>query len=302
MFKVTTPGIYADVAATDYHADPCPSPSLSQSIAKLILNKSPWHAWAAHPKLNPNFVGSDHKKFDVGNAAHTILLGRGKTLAVIAAANYLSGKAKEERAAAIAEGKSPVLEEQFDRASEMAGAAIHQLQNGFGLGHLFAPTEGLSEVVLAWKEGDLWLRSMIDWLSSDFASVCDYKTTLASAAPQALSMKMAQDGWHLQAAMHERGLDILDKGSQGRRTYYYICQEATAPYAVSVSIIREAPRTMGRKQLSFAIDLWRTAMQLNQWPGYEGVQEPEYPSFLEQRWLEREMEYASDEPTVLAAG
>jgi hypothetical protein len=36
-----------------------------------------------------------------------------------------------------------------------------------GLGHLFADGDG--EVVLAWQEGDLWLRQMIDWLSPDRA-------------------------------------------------------------------------------------------------------------------------------------
>ena len=33
-----------------YHADPCPSPSLSSSIANLVIDKSLMHAWRAHPR------------------------------------------------------------------------------------------------------------------------------------------------------------------------------------------------------------------------------------------------------------
>src|SRR5215831_5713580 len=46
-----TPGVYA-MPAAQYHADPCPTPSLSASIIKLICLDSPAHAWTAHPKLN----------------------------------------------------------------------------------------------------------------------------------------------------------------------------------------------------------------------------------------------------------
>jgi hypothetical protein len=47
---------------------------------------------------------------------------------------------------------------------------------------------------------------MIDWLSDDRLIFADYKTTDESAAPAALARKMVNDGWHIQAAMGERGL------------------------------------------------------------------------------------------------
>jgi hypothetical protein len=53
---ILTAGIH-DTTAVDYHADPCPEPSLSAHIAALLCARSPRHAWAAHPKLNPTSSG-----------------------------------------------------------------------------------------------------------------------------------------------------------------------------------------------------------------------------------------------------
>ena len=103
---ITAPGIYTDFPVDQYRADPCPQPSLTQSIAKVILDHSPLHAWHAHPRLNPRFVQDEEKKFDIGNTAHALLIGRGKSIAVIDADDWRTKAAKEAReAAAFAKGK-----------------------------------------------------------------------------------------------------------------------------------------------------------------------------------------------------
>ena len=40
-----------DMPEADYHKDPSPTPSLSSSIAKLLVNESPYHAYRQHPRL-----------------------------------------------------------------------------------------------------------------------------------------------------------------------------------------------------------------------------------------------------------
>jgi hypothetical protein len=42
---------FLDVSTAEYHADPCAQPSLSASIARELIHKSPLHAWQVHPKL-----------------------------------------------------------------------------------------------------------------------------------------------------------------------------------------------------------------------------------------------------------
>ena len=196
---IGAPGIFLDMPTADYFADPCPSPSLSQSIAKILLDKSPLHAWFCHPRLNPAFERNEEAKFAMGNCAHALLLGRGKTIEVVDAEDWRTKAAREAREGAIAAGKVAVLAEQYGRASQMAQAARQQLTR-MGL----TMPDGAAEVVLAWREDDditmcqTWFRAMLDWLSADRRLVLDFKSTAASASPLALPAKMVTDGWDVQ--------------------------------------------------------------------------------------------------------
>lgn len=71
-----TPGFVHGMPDKIYHADPCPTPSLSSSLVKLMEATSPKKAWAAHPRLNPPPPGAtdDDPKFDLGTAAHALFL------------------------------------------------------------------------------------------------------------------------------------------------------------------------------------------------------------------------------------
>src|SRR6266571_488600 len=74
--RVMTPGIYT-LTAEQYHADPAPTASLSSSVASILLDQSPLHAWLAHPRLNHSYVREDaNSRFDLGSAAHMMLLER----------------------------------------------------------------------------------------------------------------------------------------------------------------------------------------------------------------------------------
>lgn len=285
--RITEPGLYPDISTTDYHADPCPDPSLTQSIAKTLLDKSPLHAWWRSPRLNPQYVESDEKKFDVGTVAHKHLLGRGRDIAVIEADDYRTKAAQTARAEAITAGKSPVLAHQNERAIAMVRAVREQLR-GAGPD---AFREGQGEVMIAWRDGGIWCRSLIDWLTADKRVVWDLKTTLASAAPLAIPMKMAADGWPIQAAMHERGLNARNPENAGRRKHRFVCVECEEPYALTVTEIPEGAMTMGRKMLEMAMHIWRDCVTTNRWPGYPtDIQRPEYPAFREAQWLAREIE------------
>jgi hypothetical protein len=284
-----TPGIYLDMTAADYHADCCPAPSLSQSIAKVLLDRSPKHAWTRHPRLNPHYRADDDTKYDIGNIAHRILLGRGKDLRPVIADDWRTKSAREQREAAAAEGMLGVLEKDLVRAGEMAVAAGRQISEA-GFGADWKDRSGDGEVVISWRENDIWFRAMIDWLGKDRRRVWDYKTSSASAAPYRLGMKMADDGWDVQAAMHERGLDVLDPKNAGRREHLFVCQENEPPYALTIARLPESALHIGRRKLSIAIATWSDCIRTGQWPGYPpGVCVPEYPGFAEAKWLDREV-------------
>lgn len=307
MFKITAPGIFPDCPTADYFADPCPAPSLTQSVAKILLEQSPLHAWHAHPRLNPDYRHDDDRKFDVGNIAHALLLGRGKSIVVLEFDDWRTKAAKEARDEAAAAGKLGVLGKHFAKADRMVKAAREQLEQR-ELGHLFTEGNGNGEIVTAWQEGNIWLRQMIDWLTPDMMTFADYKTTDMSVAPHLLGRQMVTAGWPIQAAMALRGLRLLSPEPKGIcRFYFFIVQETAAPYCLNVVEIGEGPLVMGGKMLDTAVERWRACMKADRWPGYPAeIVTPELPGWFEQQWLDREIHEAAQSrvPTenILMAG
>ena len=294
---VGRPGFYRNVNSEDYFADPAPVPSLSQSIAKLLIDHSPLHAWTCHPRLNPDWAPDTEKKFDLGNAAHKLLIGAGKNIAVLEYDNYLTKAAKADRDAAIAEGKSPILGHQFARADRMVKAAREQLELRAGelQCRLFDPEIGAGEAVIVWREGEIWARQMLDWLSDDHNVYADYKTTAESAAPHSLPRKVSSDGWYIQAAMAERGLNNLENNNPIRH-YFFVVQEIEPPYCLSVAEIDEDWLQKGREQLAYAFALWEACIKNNLWPGYPlNVIHPAIPPWFENEWLARAIQFGAQE-------
>lgn len=281
-----SPGIYTDMSSADYFADPCEKPSLTQSIAKILLERSPLHAWHAHPRLGGKVNGPEDyvAAQAIGNAAHKLLLERGKDIVVIEADNFRTKQAQETRDAVSAEGKVPILAKHHGRALAMVKVAKAQLGR-LGL----ADFDGNTEAVIAWEEDGCWFRSMIDKLSASRTLILDYKTSGMSCAPHGLGRMLADAGWDIQAAMHERGLNALHPESAGRRRHLFVAQENVEPYALTIAQISEGILTMGRKKLAAAVNVWRRCKAADNWPGYPSeIVVPDYPDWAESQWLDRE--------------
>jgi len=283
------------MSAEDYFADPCVEPSFSQSLAKILIDQSPLHARQAHPRLAVEVAGVDEdetEKYDkakaIGNACHLIMMGRGKRLSIIDAANFKAKAAQTDKQAAILAGDEPILRKHYLTAHSMSLAAKLQLTSIPGCEKAFK--EGDGEVVIANVEDGIWLRSMVDWITPDLREVWDLKTSGMSASPYATGKLMASAGWHLQAAMHERILDALDPAGAGRRHFFYVCQENEAPFALTVNEISEYALTIGRKQIDYAIKMWAHCLTKNVWPAYPPrIIRPELPAWAENSWLAREL-------------
>jgi len=300
MNTITEPGVYHDFDVAAYFSDPCPGPSVTQSLCKVILDHSPLHAWHQHPRLNPNFQPDDPTKYDVAHIAHTLMLNRGRNLVVLDEFDdWRTKDAQRRREEAKAEGKLAVLDKHFKIASAMVSRGREQLASisepvRFGL------LTGNSEVVVAWREKKTWRRQMLDWLSNDLNIYADYKTTQASAAPIGVGRYMAEYGLDIQAAMAERGLDTT-VGISRRRRYMFVLQETYEPYCLTIMELGEDALTIGRKKLDVALGIWDRCMERNNWPGYPAhVIVPDYPIWQQSQWLDREeIEFADN---ILTAG
>jgi hypothetical protein len=293
---IEKPGIYHDMPTADYFADPCPEPSFTQSLAKILLEQSALHARNAHPRLvaQPEEPEEYTAPKAIGNAAHLFLIGRGKEIAEARFDNWRKKEAQEFKAEASAAGKTPILSKHLQAAASMASAARVQLTV---CGWDDAFVDGRGEAVLAWQEDGLWFRTMIDWLGERRAY--DLKTGGGSFAPHTVAIKMEADGWDIQAAMHERALNALHPAGAGRFRFRFIAQENYPPYALVPIEMNEHWLTMGRKKLDFALGIWRRCVSTGTWEGYPSAPIiPDYPTFREARWLDREQAYADNIVTL----
>lgn len=300
---IDKPGIYPAIDIAYYHADPCPEPSLSQSIAKLLIDRSPLHAATAHPRLTPpETEEADEEKYDkakaIGDAAHALMIGRGKDMEIGKFDSWRTKEAKVFKLAAIEAGKTPILESHFDVASVIARRALMQIDKHEEHDCF---KHGKGEVALIWQEDGIWFRCLVDWLHDNLLTVDDYKTTAMSVALHVLGGRAADAGWDIQAAMFARGLDALDPDNAGRRRFRFIAQEQEPPYALNVMVMSEAWLTMGRKRLQHAVDIWKRCMATGTWPGYPPFAvTPEYPGWKESQWLSREIHEAGQSRVPLA--
>lgn len=308
---IDKPGIFYNYDEAAYFADPMPVPSLTQSIAKTLIDYSPAHAKLEHPRLTKREPEPEpyNRVKAIGNVAHKMMLGRGREIAVAKFDDFRKKEAQAFRDEQEAAGKLVVLVDDLETAHRMVKAAHGQLE-ALGLFEVFDPIKnrGKGEVMIAAHDDGCWFRSLVDWLESPTA-IYDFKTTGQSVAPHAVPALMASAGWPIQAAMQERILDLIEPETAGRRTFRFVAQENYEPYALTVHEITEGPLTMGRKMLAHAERIWRECMATGRWPSYPAIiHTPEYPGFKETQWLNREIadaetrERASFQPETLMAG
>jgi hypothetical protein len=252
-----------NLSAEQYHADPAPTASLSSSIANILIDQSPLHAWMAHPRLNLRYEKEEDSRFDLGSAAHMMLLEQREDKIVrVQADDWRTKAAKEARAAAQANGQFAVLERQYGDIVTMCAVARTYLETT-ELGDLL--DSGDAERTVLWQEGPFWFRCKPDIMSQDRRVVLDYKST-SSAAPDFFSKQIGRMGYDLQSEFYNRGLSAVT----GREdtVFVMLAQEITPPYACSLISLSNTFREVGKLKVKRAIDIWQRCVQTNSWPGY----------------------------------
>lgn len=263
MTIIDRPGMF-DLPEDAYHADPCVLPSLSSSIGKKLIGETPRHAWAAHPRLNPNFQREEKAAYDLGKAAHKLMLGKGADLVVVDFPDYRKKVAKDQRDAAYAAGHIPLLADQMRDVEAMVDAGRAQLKDHEDASQAFM--NGKPEVTLIWQEGPIWCRAMLDWMPNEGRRFYDYKSTGQSANPDTYGRTMFNLGYDFQKAFYRRGirkvLGIADP------VFEFVVQENTDPFALSVIGLPPAATDDADTDVQQAIDLWKSCMEHDLWPGY----------------------------------
>ena len=284
---IDKPGIYTMDAAT-YHADPVIVPSLSSGIARILLSQSPRHAWTAHPRLNPDCIPESNSKFDLGSAAHALLLEGEDRMVQIDAPDYRTKAAQEERDAARTAGKHPILKAEYLNVLLMREAALKAIAECPDLSGMTLE-DGTPEQTIIWQEGaggQVWCRIRPDWLANDHSLIIDYKSTAASANPDAWVRTMTGMGGDVQGAFYTRGAEkALDIPSP---KFVFLVQEVYPPFACSFIGLPPSFMELGMEKMRVAVAGWSKCMTADRWPAYTNrICWVEPPPYYQAAWEER---------------
>lgn len=271
-----------DLREEAYHADPCPTPSLSSHTAMTIIGESLMHAWRRHPR-SPAFAPYvPSSAADRGTAAHALLFG-GQEIEAIQAEDFRTNAAREARDRARAAGRVPLLAKDAEAILAMTGPARER----FALLH---GQEGyLCEQSALWQDGEGWRRARIDSVSVDHTLIVDYKTTEGAVDALSCERRIADMGLQIQAAAYVSAVEALHPELIGRVRFVFQWQEQRAPFALSPPIeMSEAFLSLGRAQWEAAGQLWDKAIRHGAFPGFSPYPYLACPPPWElSRWEER---------------
>lgn len=265
-------GLHRGVPEAVYHRDPCEQASLSSSIARVLLGRSPLHAWEQHPRLNPDWQedeATNDRARDMGSAAHALMLGIGREVTLIPKDSYKTNAAKEAAAEARSAGNIPLLQPDFDAVQALVAKGKAQLAKS-ELAGIF--DDGDAELTMVWKDGQSWCRSRIDFLprivrDGGHVIVPDYKTTAGSAHPDDFARTLFEQGYDVQAAFYERGLRKLIPTLRTVE-FVFVVQEQDAPHALSIVGLSGQALELAQSKVDVALRTWSLCLLNDVWPGY----------------------------------
>lgn len=272
------PGVYDQLPAEDYHADP----SLSASGMKTLLDPG-CPALYRYERDHPQ---PPKATFDFGHAAHRLVLGDGAKLRVLDYDDYKTKDARQARDEAREEGCVPMLSKDMDRAWEMANVVrAHPLA-----GPLFRG--GRPEVSLFFKDKatGVPLRARLDWLDDQRkgrAIMTDYKTIGTGVDLDHIERAIYDYGYHCSGAQYAEAAQALDLAGEDAVTTL-VFQSKDPPFLVRVVQLPFDALKVGRAKRRAAIELFKACTDSGRWPGYDEVAYAGLPPWAQAR---EELEY-----------
>lgn len=270
-----------------YFADPCEVPSLSQSIAKLLLAKSPLHGWSAHPRLGRAPAEDDVSDDEIedtstalndGKLLHKLMLGKGVDVVIVHADSFRTKLAREARDEAIAAGKLPYIAAKYEAIAKSAEILRDRCARA---GY---PLQGQSEVAIEWTEpgndGPVVCRCRMDHVFINEGRILDVKK-IRDAHPRKAARNFVEYGYDIQHAAYKRALQALRPHLCGRVDFTFLYLELSPPYAVVPAHPDGAFREIGENRWLTAVKVWERCLATNHWPSYsDRVVTLEAPSYV----------------------
>jgi hypothetical protein len=257
---ITEPGVY-DIPVDVYHRDPVEGGSLSCSGSRKLIPPS----CPAKFRWHQDHAGEEHAPhFDMGHAAHKLVLGEGAEIVVIDADSWRTKDAREAKEAAYAAGHIPLLAADYETVVEMAAALdAHPIAR-----HMFVPGTGKPEQTLVWRDErtGIMRRALLDWLPDSGRVYPDYKTAV-SAWPEDFRGPADRYGYAMQASWYLDGVRALGLGGDDA-AFVFVVQEKEPPYLVSVIELDSMSLRIGAQRNRQALSIYQHCCETGEWPGY----------------------------------
>lgn len=261
MIEITNSGVYDGISNDDYHADPCPTPSLSSSGLRVLTSKNP-----KQYKYLQEYPEDPTPALVIGNAIHDRLLltpEKWSDQYAIKPEKY-DGRKKEFKHLAgewDEQGKT-ILSFKEARAILFMLEAVNNhpiARNIF--------TNGKPEQSLFWKDKEygFWCRVKLDYMYDTPLIFPDYKSTI-SVHPDDLAKSMFNFGYHQQMAWYREGIKAL--GICENPAFLLVFQEKTPPYEIVVTQPDHAALEWGLIQNDKGRALFAQCLETGNWPGY----------------------------------
>lgn len=272
------PQLLLDVSHARYHVDDTGTdvPTLSRSIADILIKQTPRHAALAHPRLAGKGGKAATKAMDAGTLLHLQLLGQGPTIEVITGFDsWRTKESKARRDEAAAAGAFPLLEHEYEPLAGLRTAIWKSLDEQFDGWKEYI--DGFKpEATLVWKENNgVVCRSRHDLVRP--GKSIDLKFC-ASASDNAVD-KAVHNGSHaLQDVVYVSGMNALWPEWAGRNELEFIFVEATMDSSkwknsTSAHCCRavgiDAPaRSIAESEWQRAKKKWAACLSSGNWPSY----------------------------------
>lgn len=252
--------------ADHYHADPCPTPSLSSSGAHTLAFECP----AAFEYERRNRVNK--RVFDIGTASHLMVLEpdlfeqqivivRGQTKDGKPSEGFTTQDAKDQRDAAYDAGKTPLLPKEADMIR-----AMHRALWNDPIGrHAFR--NGKPEQSIFWKDAEFgcWCRTRPDWIPSKPSYLMNWKTS-ASANPDDVAKAIFNLGYFQKSAWELDGYEAVTGERPAK--YCLLIQSKQPPHLVIPVWLHPDDLAWGQKLNRYARGLFAWCSESNEWPGF----------------------------------
>jgi len=255
---ITEPGIY-DMDNETYHSHKY---ALSSSGARTLIDSCP-----AVFRYEQDHPQEPKKVWDIGNAAHKLVLGEGPKLRKIEHETWNTNVAKAAVKEAREAGEVPLKPAEYQMVHEMADALRqHPIAS-----LLFDPEYGSPERSLFWRDEktDVMRRARLDWLPNPRTGrliIPDYKTC-RSAHPEKLQKAIDEFGYHQQDDTYRSGCHALGIADEDA-AFVFVCQEKTAPYVITVIEVNATARRIGAARNRRALETFAHCTATGYWPGY----------------------------------